>query len=393
MTRRVVDLEALVTGHPEAAWIPRSAVEEDTFMAWMDANPADMRAGDRLVCVAHADSVEGVALVFQGLVGDLFGEQVVHMTTEPHGYRVLASPAVFTECARHMHLLFPWRARGFGVRTPVEDPWTQAKRHVQDAYAEDTERRRAEKRETEKRRNARERLRQELAADAARARMERQAKLAEERARLEREVRERQDRMRQYTQAAARERQRRETEAKVRAEAEAESRAKAEAEAEARARAKARAEAEAEARAKARARAEAEAKAKTTADRAPAADAPETKQAVDDVILGPSGSQTPPSFFEILGVPRGASSREISKAYHVLAKRFHPDKLPKNLQEDPTYIQAFRRIGAAVETLKDDTARAAYVRNLDLRGALAANREANFVYGGRRRASYGSPRM
>lgn len=387
MTRRVVDLEALVTGHPEAAWIPRSAVEEDTFMAWMDANPADMRAGDRLVCVAHADSVEGVALVFQGLVEDLFGEQVVHMTTEPHGYRVLASPAVFTECARLMRLLFPWRARGFGARTPVrepldsawEDPWTQAKRHVQDAYAEDTERRRAEKRETEKRRNARERLRQELAADAARARLERQAKLAEERARLEREVRERQDRMRQYTQAAARERQRRETEAKVRAEAEAEARAKA--------------RAEAEARAKARAKAEAEAKAKKTADHAPAADAPETKQAVDDVILGPSGSQTPPSFFEILGVPRGASSREISKAYHVLAKRFHPDKLPKNLQEDPTYIQAFRRIGAAVETLKDDTARAAYVRNLDQRGALAANREANFVYGGRRRAPYGSPRM
>ena len=52
-------------------------------------------------------------------------------------------------------------------------------------------------------------------------------------------------------------------------------------------------------------------------------------------------------FYDILGVGRGASTRDIKKAYRKLAMKFHPDKNP----DDPDAQEKFHDINAAYEVL------------------------------------------
>jgi len=59
-------------------------------------------------------------------------------------------------------------------------------------------------------------------------------------------------------------------------------------------------------------------------------------------------------FYEILGVPRTASTQEISKAYKQLARKYHPDLNPDASEEK------FKEIGAAYEILKDAEKREIY---------------------------------
>lgn len=57
--------------------------------------------------------------------------------------------------------------------------------------------------------------------------------------------------------------------------------------------------------------------------------------------------------YAVLGVPRGASRRQVADAYRRLAKRHHPDVNP-----DPAAVERMRRINAAWQTLSSPTRRA-----------------------------------
>ena len=47
--------------------------------------------------------------------------------------------------------------------------------------------------------------------------------------------------------------------------------------------------------------------------------------------------------YEILGVSRDASARDVKKAYRKLAMKWHPDKCP----DDPTAEEKFKNVSAA----------------------------------------------
>ena len=61
-------------------------------------------------------------------------------------------------------------------------------------------------------------------------------------------------------------------------------------------------------------------------------------------------------FYEVLGVSRDASERDIKKAYKRLAMKFHPDRNPG----DDTAAEKFKEVKLAYEILTDDQKRAAY---------------------------------
>ncbi|XP_077452501.1 dnaJ homolog subfamily B member 9a [Stigmatopora argus] len=63
-------------------------------------------------------------------------------------------------------------------------------------------------------------------------------------------------------------------------------------------------------------------------------------------------------YYDILGVPKDASERQIKKAFHRLAMRFHPDK-----NNHPDAEVTFREIAEAYETLSDTTRRREYERD------------------------------
>src|SRR6185295_10590300 len=68
------------------------------------------------------------------------------------------------------------------------------------------------------------------------------------------------------------------------------------------------------------------------------------------------------NFYQILGVVRTASAADIKRAYHGLAKRFHPDRFRKEADAATlTRIESgFAQIAQAYETLKNSSSRATY---------------------------------
>ena len=62
------------------------------------------------------------------------------------------------------------------------------------------------------------------------------------------------------------------------------------------------------------------------------------------------------NYYEILGVPRDASSDEIKKMYRRLARQYHPDLNPG----DKTAEEKFKDIGEAYEVLSDPNKRSQY---------------------------------
>ncbi|MEQ2221181.1 DnaJ subfamily A member 3, mitochondrial [Ilyodon furcidens] len=61
-------------------------------------------------------------------------------------------------------------------------------------------------------------------------------------------------------------------------------------------------------------------------------------------------------FYEILGVARTASQKEIKKAYYQLAKKYHPDTNP----DDPEAKEKFAKLAEAYEVLSDEVKRKQY---------------------------------
>ncbi|MBI2912592.1 MAG: molecular chaperone DnaJ [Chloroflexi bacterium] len=68
-------------------------------------------------------------------------------------------------------------------------------------------------------------------------------------------------------------------------------------------------------------------------------------------------AQTKRDYYEVLGVPRGASAEAIKKAFRRLAMQFHPDRN----REDGAEAK-FKEIGEAYEVLSDPEKRSAYDR-------------------------------
>ncbi len=63
-------------------------------------------------------------------------------------------------------------------------------------------------------------------------------------------------------------------------------------------------------------------------------------------------------YYEILGVSRNCTERELKVAYRRLAKKYHPDANP----DDPEAEEKFKEINEAYEVLRDPQKRAAYDR-------------------------------
>lgn len=65
---------------------------------------------------------------------------------------------------------------------------------------------------------------------------------------------------------------------------------------------------------------------------------------------------TKKDYYEILGIPKGASEEDIKKAYRRLAKKYHPDKNPGNKEAE----EQFKLISEAYAVLSDKSKRQEY---------------------------------
>ncbi|XP_016839471.1 protein tumorous imaginal discs, mitochondrial isoform X2 [Nasonia vitripennis] len=62
------------------------------------------------------------------------------------------------------------------------------------------------------------------------------------------------------------------------------------------------------------------------------------------------------SYYEVLGISRNSSAKDIKKAYYQLAKKYHPD----TNKDDPNASKKFQEVSEAYEVLSDETKRKEY---------------------------------
>lgn len=72
------------------------------------------------------------------------------------------------------------------------------------------------------------------------------------------------------------------------------------------------------------------------------------------LVLAGSGTAEP-DYYKVLGLERGASEKEIKKAFRTLALKYHPDK-----SKDPRAVEKFRAVAEAYEVLRDPKRRKQY---------------------------------
>lgn len=78
------------------------------------------------------------------------------------------------------------------------------------------------------------------------------------------------------------------------------------------------------------------------------------------------------NYYEILGVDRKVTAKELKHAYKALARKWHPDLNPDNLQEAE---RKMTEINVAYSVLSDDVARMDYDKKLDAEFARGARQQ------------------
>lgn len=98
---------------------------------------------------------------------------------------------------------------------------------------------------------------------------------------------------------------------------------------------------------------------------------PDPQAEIADLLARVRGADN----YQTLGVARTAAADEIKRAYYALAKRFHPDRFRRAVDDaERTRIEtAFAQIAQAYETLSDDKARAAYDLKLPAESAAKSS--------------------
>ena len=86
------------------------------------------------------------------------------------------------------------------------------------------------------------------------------------------------------------------------------------------------------------------------------------------------------NYYKILGVLRSASTRDIKKAYHKLAKQYHPDKVEKE-EDKPAAEAMFKKVARAYEVLGDEDTRRRYDAGEDVDDPNANKQQQHSPFG------------
>ena len=78
------------------------------------------------------------------------------------------------------------------------------------------------------------------------------------------------------------------------------------------------------------------------------------------------------NYYKVLGVGRTASTRDVKRAYHKLAKQYHPDKVESDADK-PAAEAMFKKVARAYEVLGDEDMRRRYDAGEDVDDANAMN--------------------
>ena len=101
----------------------------------------------------------------------------------------------------------------------------------------------------------------------------------------------------------------------------------------------------------------------------------EERDLIDEVIAK-SKRLDEQNLFEVLGIDESATAPEVQKAYLALAKKWHPDRLPKSLDDHKAKVaKVFAKVNEAYQTLSDEQKRQEYVDLVKHGGGTSRDRE------------------